>query len=159
MKLMLITSLLLMIMTIQAAAFDGQRQGFVIGGGLGGGTIAFKDEVTRLGQAFSFNVGYAPINLFQLQIIEDYIWNEEDFEGILGVGASYYFMPQDPSLFMTARFGVLAGDISGGGVSFGLGYEFERHVDLLCQVISGAKGDDPDESVFIFRITVNVTAY
>jgi len=71
-----------MISFSSALAFDGQRKGFVIGGGLGLGFAGVSSDdwaqtdMENMGYSFNFGIGYA--------------WSEENMIVFLVEGVSYY---------------------------------------------------------------------
>lgn len=114
-----------------AFAFDGQRQGFILGIGAGPGLTSFTqtldlgswpgggsettDRENKFGLQTDFKIGYAPSNTFQVYYSNKVSWFGienalgEDViitSGVMGVGASYYLSPEAPSLFFGGGLGV-----------------------------------------------------
>jgi hypothetical protein len=138
-------------------AFDGQRKGFVIGFGLGGGyttftqTIEFMglsetgDRENKFGLHTDIKIGYAPSNQLLIYWMNNFTWfsTENIFDdnvtfasGVSGFGFSYSFSSEDKSAFLRGGIGGSAwmapfdSDIDswyGFGVVGGFGYEFAKH--------------------------------
>ena len=136
-----------------AGAFDGDRKGFVLGGGIGGGAASLEQEITgtlsgsgaketkgtfvtdfRIGGAFNEN--------WMLYYDNQVWWGSAEFKsgtqtfalGIGLVGLSYYFTAGAPSWYLVGSVGVSTfgpsddyGAQSGFGISGGAGYEFAPH--------------------------------
>lgn len=134
------------------AAFDGNRQGFILGLGaglhsididfkLGGSTVQSDSES---GIATSIKIGGGITNQFALYYVRNASWYSAPASngftvsdviftvGISGVGATYYFSPSAPSGYILGAIGL--GDISapfesnlstdtGGAYMLGGGYE------------------------------------
>lgn len=140
---------------VPSAAFDGQRKGFVLGGGLGGGAAHLKQTFSDGQDALEgerdaygslvtdFRIGGAFNNQWMLYYDNQIWWfntenalgNSETFIfGIGLVGLSYYFKTESPSLYAVATIGIAQfgtsdnySDSNSFGISGGLGYEFARH--------------------------------
>jgi len=163
-------------------AFDDERKGFIIGGGLG---IGYLSNTTSLGSlsetgsriVFPINlkIGYAPSNtleIFYVVKMEWWGWSGETY--LLGLGAAALTLYLDNTLetgwFVSggigfASLGELSAPTGRGGSSsnetgFGLfggaGYEFSKHwtvgVDLLYSTVSE---DESDTNSFGVLVTVN----
>jgi len=138
-------------------AWDGQRKGFVLGFGLGGGYTTFTqtaefmgmsetgDRENKFGLHSDFKIGYAPSNQFLIYWMSNVNWfsienilgdNITIANGVGGIGFSYYFSPADKSAYFRAGVGASTwmapfdSDIDtwyGLGVVGGFGYEFAKH--------------------------------
>jgi len=139
------------------SAWDGQREGFILGVGIGGGVTSFTHEVeasgiketsdreNKGGYATDFKIGYAFTNQFLLYYNNKSAWfnaNNEKGEEVTilcaagPIGISYYLSPDSPSLFLSAGGGVASWyaplesdkeEQGGAGVFFGIGYEFIKY--------------------------------
>ena len=138
---------------LDAGAFDGDRKGFILGGGIGGGTATLEQEMTG---AFSgtgpketkgtfvtdFRIGGAFNEHWMLYYDNQVWWGKAEFTsgekifalGIGLIGVSYYFTADAPSFYLVGTVGLSSfgpsddyGAQSGFGVSGGVGYEFARH--------------------------------
>jgi len=113
-------------------AFDGQRKGFILGGGVGVGGTKFKQESNVLGPyggstiaesdwenktAFvtNFKIGYAFDERWQLYWSQRGSWFEMRnvyssdvtiMNGVGGAGVTYYFRPTSPSWFLNGTLGI-----------------------------------------------------
>lgn len=138
-------------------AWDGQRKGFVLGFGLGGGYTTFTqtvevsgvsetgDRENKFGVNSDFKIGYAPSNQLLIYWMSNVNWfNLENVlgdnviiaNGVGGVGFTYYFSPADKSAYLRGGIGgstwmaPFDSDIDnwyGFGVVGGFGYEFAKH--------------------------------
>lgn len=125
--------------------FDGNRKGFVFGGGLGFSSVTTsasfrRDSETTVGAGAQLLIGYA-LNDGNMIIFESIAGGYRDRIDGIGVqifnGASWYhyFRSSGRSAFTTAGIGrylIMRGGLSNSiGVEFGLliggGYEFARH--------------------------------
>ena len=138
-----------------ASAFDGERNGFVLGLGIGyhktdiNGNFSEHPGISAnespAGFATSFRLGLGLSSQAIIYYINDINWYNEDSEGdltivgISGFGFSYYFSRTPGSLYLTTAFGAgvrnetsdsQAPVYSGVGYSFGIGYEFVKWVSL-----------------------------
>jgi hypothetical protein len=143
-----------------------QRRGFVLNLGLGAAWTSLKptgfpgpsENKRALGS--EFKIGYAPSDNLMIYYSNDaafFGFNTDPDEaelftatGMSGVGGTYFLRTGVPSLFVHASVGLAAlrtfysddteDSWSGGGVSFGGGFEFARHwtidVDFLLTSVS-----------------------
>ena len=151
-KLLGILTVLTLVLTSSSFGFDGQRKGFVLGGGLGFSPAAnwSVDVPTFLG---TLNVGETNVGV-SLNLVIGYAWDEQNmivYEGnVAGVSSDffnqtlsqgfngaawyhYYGLPGS-SAFTTAGLGFYVFDGEnftandpGVGILLGAGYEFARH--------------------------------
>lgn len=149
--------------TSGAQAFDGQRKGFVLGGGLGIAPVASWDSGFPLFEESKAGLG--------LNILIGYAWDEQNMIVYEGNGVGYksdfgdanitqmfngavwyhYFGPKGKSFFTSAGLGVYqfvfefqSGSFSasgsndvGGAILLGAGYEFSPHYQVAAYVSSG----------------------
>jgi len=146
-------------------AWDGQRKGFVLGFGLGGGYTSFtqtvefmgisetSDRENKFGLNTDFKIGYAPSNQFLIYWMSNVNWfglenilgdNVTIANGVGGIGITYYFSPADKSAFIRGGIGgstwmaPFDSDIDtwyGLGVVGGFGYEFAKHWSIEAVVM------------------------
>ncbi|KAA0230733.1 hypothetical protein EDS67_07485 [candidate division KSB1 bacterium] len=120
--------------TNSSFAWDGQRKGFIIGIGAGGGLATYKPYTTfsdfgsnpdsemnrenKFALMTDFKIGYAPSNQVALFWMSKVAWfgHTNEFadgssqsytfaSGVGGLGVAYYFQPQGPSPYLTAGLG------------------------------------------------------
>jgi len=138
-------------------AFDGERKGFIIGGGIGAGylsnTSSFNSDTdSRAVFLTNFKIGYAPSNTLEIYYISKASgWGRSDITFILAlsaIAATFYFDKEtetgwfisggiglstlDPPLEKNAEsskgFDLFGGSGSSGfGFFGGSGYEFSSH--------------------------------
>ena len=148
-------------------AFDGKRQGFVLGGGFGSGLTSFTQTVEYLGfeetserenklpVVTNFVIGGGFTNTFVLYYLNRVSWfsienvygdNVIIATGVNGVGCTYYFNPKAPSPLIKAGLGISAWSTPfesntdywwGFGFLFGAGYEFSPHWSVEGDVSMG----------------------
>jgi hypothetical protein len=122
--------LVLFLANTQAHAFDGQRKGFLLGGGLGLGFTSFSQEVAvsfwgyhesvksdrenKVGVISDFKIGYAPDNSWAIYYTSKVSWfgmenalgnNVTVANGLGAAAVSYWFKPQAPSPFIAGGIG------------------------------------------------------
>ena len=153
-KLVVMVCLLSVVFIQSSLAFDGNREGFIIGLGLGlqetelniekNGVKAGLDMDGTL--ATSFKLGYGFNNNFLLHYTNDVSWvkvpNNSDslFIGVTTISGTYYFNEKSPSAFITVGLGAGAWSnlsntspeesLLGSGWILGGGYEFKDHVNV-----------------------------
>jgi len=147
-------------------AFDGERKGFILGGGIGGGFLsntvsAGSFSLTEDQAVFvtNFKIGYAPSNALEIYYISKVSWwGESDViftVGLSAVAVTYYFNDTSETgwfasggLALSSLEAPFEDNISpdyGFGLYGGGGYEFAAHwsveVDLLYSTIKESGAD------------------
>jgi hypothetical protein len=133
-----------------AGAFDGKRQGFILGGGVGisrstvDPQVAAESEETYTGLATHFSVGYGWSESNSLVYDVNLAYHHDDrfspdasvLQGFLGPAWYHYFGKPGHSLFTVVGLGHYrylyseadsAVVYNGAGKLVGIGYEFARH--------------------------------
>ena len=167
-------------------AFDGERKGFILGGGLGVGYLSNTtswdfsydtDSRTDSKVVFQTNIkiGYAPSNILEIFYSGRISWwGQTHSLFLLGLGAVaftlYFDNISETGWFVSGGIGLSSLDelelrtTSDSGSGFGLfggaGYEFSRHwtveVDLHYSAVTGSHNDTDSFGVLV---TVNVLAF
>ncbi len=162
-------------------AFDGERKGFILGGGIGGGFLSNIASVGSFSNTESegvfltnFKIGYAPSNTLEIFYVSKVSWwGESDFLFTLGLSSvtvTFYFNEtSETGWFASGGVGLsslaapLEEDIGtdyGFGLFGGGGYEFAAHwsveVDLLYSMI---KESGVDFNSFGVLVSVNFLAF
>jgi len=177
----------MLLMAGNAAAFDKERRGFVLG--LGAGYGSAKQTVSASsggsgvdvstssgGIATDFRIGSGINDQFLLYWTSQQVFFSK-FEtlwaqGIGGLGASYFLEPAAPSFFFEAALG-LGGLIwveeyeadTGFGFMLGAGYEFSPNWCVELSYFHASVGSETenmvklDQSVSNIRVTVSWLAY
>lgn len=169
-RLTLCLVILLLIQATTAMAFNGKRQGFVLGGGLGFGPVAkatvdglADDVIDKSGLAFNFVIGYAPSENDMIVYLRDAVVFSETFvfteslskkvtfaQGFSGVAWFHYFGPMGKSAYVTGGLGLqdltstdsdFRSNDPGLGLLIGGGYEFARHVQFHGSLSFGTTSD------------------
>ena len=176
--------LLLLVIAVSISAFDGNRKGFVLGGGLGFGPVAkvsvdgASDDYDKSGLALNFVIGYAwdeqNMLVFQRDAIlysEETIYGDDIsiVQGFSGIGYYHYFGPVGKSFYINGGIGFQdwtsmdsdyeSNDV-GGGILLGGGYEFTRHVQVHGSLSFGkTKFMDVDFNHTQLMFTVSAVAF
>ncbi|MFH2050041.1 MAG: hypothetical protein ABIJ12_11400 [bacterium] len=184
-KSVVVVSILILMLSASANAFDGMRKGFVLGGGLGFGPVAKvsidvpnSTDMDNSGVALNFLIGYAWDEQNMIVFLRDGITYSEAtifggsinlVQGFSGVGYYHYFGQQGKSFFITGGLGFqdwssLDSDYDsndyGLGMLVGGGYEFARHVQVYSSLSFGKTSDyyyDYNHSQFL--ITISAVAF
>jgi hypothetical protein len=159
--------IMVLVSAVSAARADNTRKGFIFGLGLGGGYQTYDAEITgmdtersdKFALASDLRIGGGLNDQLILYYGNrmswfdfDGLWADEEYAafGVNGLGVSYFFKPQAPSLYLVGSVGIAywmwPGNISdwegdGFGFSAGIGYEFKRHL-----VVEGTLGWGQPES-------------
>ena len=162
-----------LVLASQVAAFDGQRKGFILGGGIGGSYLSYHEpydfSLNKAAFATNFKIGYAPSNTFEV-----FYANNTQFFGFESntwvVGASCiavtkYMKPEGKGFFLTGGFGWAvfasvnrdAGSESGFGAFFGVGYDIAKHWNIQGDILYTSLADS--WYTVGFRVTLNVLAF
>lgn len=159
-----------------AFAWDGQRKGFILGGGAGLGLMSYEQSVdgVKIGDtestvplATDFRIGYAPNNLLQIFYVNKVSWfGMENILGdevtvassVGGIGVVRYMEEAAPSYFFMASIGASSWDTpyeedseawTGFGFSLGWGYEFSPHFSFENSISIGEPSID--ESGYTYK--------
>jgi hypothetical protein len=158
-------------MTVGATAFDGQKKGFLLGGGLGAGMISYTQTMEYGGLSVTsdrenkgsfntdFKIGWGINEQTEIFYTSKVTWFRVDnpigddvtfADGLYGIGGAYSFRAWIPTWFVTgglalstwtAPFEENSSTWSGLGFYLGTGYEFSRHYNVEFDVIYGNPGD------------------
>lgn len=165
---LLLFAALLVLLSQPASAFDGQRSGFVLGGGLGPGVLNSKVELSSgslsaesdLERDFSlvsdFRIGAGVSDQWVLLYSSrtDWFWPVDAqytfTHGVGTLGVLYYFEPTAPSTYVTGGIGLSSLDLpfedvdalQGLGIRLGIGREFNPHWSMELGVTYGRPSDD-----------------
>ena len=167
-------------------AFDGERKGFILGGGLGVGYLSnttswdfsydtgSRTESRMVFQTY-FKIGYAPSNTLEIFYRSRISWWSEHSLFWLGLGAVaftlYFDNISETGWFVSGGIGhsnMSELDIlgtspvsrSGFGLFGGAGYEFSSHWTVEVDLQYSAVTDDRrDTDSFGVLVTVNVLAF
>ncbi len=167
----LLVAALVGIMAVGAAAFDGQKKGFLLGGGLGAGMISYTQTVEYGGLSITsdrenkgafntdFKIGWGINEKTEIFYTSKVTWfgvdnpigdNVTFADGLYGIGVAHSFRAWIPTWFVTgglamstwtAPFESNSNTWSGLGLYLGTGYEFARHYNVEFDVIYGNPGD------------------
>lgn len=189
---------ILLFLTVTVSAFDGKRKGFILGGGIGPGFTSFTQELSFWDPFFGytkiksdrenkaalmtdFKIGYAPTDFWEIYYTSKVSWfglesvsgDVTIANGLGALGATYYFKPEAPSLFVAGGIGISTWSAPfesgsdtwiGFGLFAGAGYEFARHFNVELDLLWGKPGDsefgiDVSTNALSVRVTVNALAY
>ncbi|MBN2415149.1 hypothetical protein JXO52_04870 [bacterium] len=162
MKKAIIVVLSLLLVTTSLFA-DGNRKGFVIGLGAGGGMTSFTQEVfgfesdreNKFGLATDFKIGFGLSDNLIICYTNKVNWFGMDnmfddtvtiINGLSAAGIMYYFNGFAPSLFITGGVGIASWATpfeedtdtwTGFGFFAGFGFEFSPHWSVEASVFTG----------------------
>jgi hypothetical protein len=172
----LATTFILLSVCSNLYSFDGERNGFILGGGIGAGYLSNSNSSTDSRGVFltHFKIGYAPSNTLELYYLSKVNWwGESDITFTLGlsaIAATYYIDSEtETGWSISGGFGLSAlsapfeenlESSNGFGLFLGGGYEFAAHwnveLDLFYSAISESNSD---LNSFGIQITINGLAY
>lgn len=175
------TVCLLVLANTNVFSFDGERNGFILGGGVGGGYLSnsfkyssYSTNDNRGVFLTDFKIGYAPSNILEVYYVSKVSWwGKTDINYALGLSAlavSYYTdNEKETGLFISGGLGLATlsapfdTDVessNGFGVFGGVGYEFAAHWNVELDVLySTISENEADLNSFGVRVTINVLAY
>lgn len=161
-----------MLLCMSVSAFNNEREGFVLGLGIGIANIDYDSgsfSASDTGIATSLKIGYGFTNDFSLYYLRNATFSEEEgysfAEGITGIGVSKYLNPHGASLYFLGSLGI--GDLinldeseteTGSAYLLGLGYEFHNHSSVEFTILK-TKIDDVDYNSTALQLTYNYTFY
>ena len=179
------TIVALTLFTTAVHAFDGNRKGFILGGGLGPALTSlgqgYDDPLdveelsareNELGLATDFKIGGGITEKFSLYYVNNVSWVR--FSGVTiaqgtgGLGATYYMEVSAPSLYFVGMIGMSSlwfffggvGGYPGFGMGGGVGYEFAKHWSVEGVATWGHLGLEVESiNAFSFLVTVSGIAY
>ncbi len=166
-------------------AFDGERKGFILGGGLG---VSYLSNTTSWDFSYDtgsrtesrtvfqtyFKIGYAPSNTLEIFYSSRISWWSDHSLFWLGLGAVaftlYFDNISETGWFVSGgighsnmsefSFSSTAASRSGFGLFGGVGYEFSSHWTVEVDLQYSAVTDDRrDTDSFGVLVTVNVLAF
>jgi hypothetical protein len=162
-------------------SFDGERNGFILGGGLGAGYLSnstsndyYSNTDSRGVFLTHFKIGYAPSNTLEFYYLSKVSWwGQSDITFTLGLSAlaaTYYIDEATETGWsisaglglssLSAPFEENSGSSDGFGLFVGGGYEFAKHwnveIDLFYSTISESGSD---LNSFGVQLTINGLAY
>jgi len=162
-------------------SFDGERNGFILGGGIGGGylsnSFSYESYSTNDNRGVfltNFKIGYAPSNTLEVYYISKVSWwGETDINYALGLSAiavSFYTDKEtETGLFISGGLGLstlsapFETDVessNGFGVFGGAGYEFASHWNVEADIFYSAISESGvDMNSFGVQLTINVLAF
>jgi opacity protein-like surface antigen len=162
-------------------SFDGERNGFILGGGIGAGYLSNSTSYNSNTNTDNrgvflthFKIGYAPSNTLEIYYLSKVSWwGESDITFTLGLSAiaATFYLDKSTETGWSISGGIGLSSLSapfetdlkssnGFGVFGGGGYEFANHwtveLDLLYSAISESGAD---LNSFGVQLTVNVLAF
>ena len=180
-----ITILLTMCMLVLAYSnlysFDGERNGFILGGGIGAGYLSnsftyesYSKTDSRGAFVTNFKIGYAPSNTLEVYYINKvFWWSETDITYTLSLSAIavtfYTDTETETGLSISGGLGLSSlsapfetdlESSNGFGVFGGAGYEFANHWTVELDVLYSAISESGvDLNSFGVQLTINVLAF
>jgi len=161
-----------LVLASQLAAFDGQRKGFILGGGAGGGSLSWSEPLLDFSKGFfatDFIIGYAPSNSLEIYYTNNVNWftygGESYLLGVSGVGLTKYLNREGKGFCILGGVGVSVLSLYSGyytssdtgfGALAGVGYDFAKHWRIQAGVMYTSIHESTSWS---FRGTINVIAF
>ncbi len=185
MKKVILTLFLGIFLSTGVWGFDGQRKGFILGGGLGLGMTSFQEElggfkfdrVNKLALMTDFKIGYAPNEQWEIYYSDKSSWFDVDgtiaLHGLGTASINYYLKPLAPTFYLSGGLGLATistpfenntdTDI-GVGFFAGAGYEFVRHFAVQFDFMFGMPQESSGGVDYTFtgltpRVSVIATAF
>jgi len=145
-----------LVLSSQLLASDGQRKGFILGGGIGVGYLSLKEtwgdpeSTSWQGHpAFetNFKIGYAPSNSLEIYWINSvsWFWYSQDtfLIGVTGLGLTKYLNPNGTGFFVSGGIGLSFykdfdpefPSATGLGLLGGIGYDIAKHWSIQADVL------------------------
>ena len=162
----------------QVYAFNGEREGFLIGGGAGPAyaTVYYKNRFQSRSETVSiqtsFIIGWGlsdqvTISYTGLQFWGNNGWREVGFALLPSLEARYFLSPTAPAFFGNLGFGPTLYDNDSGEWSlgaglaphFGFGYEFVRHLSAEITAAYALGVDEGHKPLFNIMLVVTLLAY
>ena len=156
-RAVILTIVLVLLLATATWAFDGKREGFILGGGLGLGVTTYKYELGSQKRdredngafATDFKIGYSPNAKLQVYYFTKSTWFKADYafyddETILssvgGLGITINMKNEAPTFYVSGGLGYsewtflfeeyAPPHMTGFGIFGGAGYEFSRHYNF-----------------------------
>jgi len=169
--------------------FDGHRKGFIVGGGVGFGSTAYKEKIvspfgsseTDWASVFAFmtefKIGYAPNSQLEIFYSDKGSWfdyfGSVALNGLGTASINYYLKPEGPTFYLGGGLGFSTftlpfennSDVElGFGFYVGSGYEFTRHFAVQLDFMYGmpkqkSGGFEYTFTGFTPRVTIIGTAF
>jgi hypothetical protein len=165
-----------LVLASQLSAFDGQRKGFILGGGIGGGSLSWNGVYSDLNKgvfATNFIIGYAPSPSLEVYYTNNVSWFSDSgndyYVGVTGVGVTKYLKPEGKGLYLLGGMGLSiltgysgydTGSDTGFGALAGIGYDVAKHWRIQGEVMYTSIHQTYGTSTsWSFRATINVIAF
>jgi len=161
-------------------SFDGERKGFILGGGIGAGYLSnstsynsFSHTDNRAVFLTNFKIGYAPSNTLEIYCLSKVAWREESNKpnilGLLAVAARVYLNNEtETGWSISGGFGYSGisepfesplESRNGFGFFLGGGYEFISHWNVELDLLYSKITERTKMNSFGLLLTVNVLAF
>ena len=182
---LIICVLILEFSSAELFAFDGQRRGFIFGGGLGGAFVpnqfSGKSTIGRTERKAAFlaelKIGYALTNSTEIYYVSKSSWWVEDerFNSntilllwFAAIGMSKYLSSSETGFFFKAGIGLSVlkalensvDSLHGWGFFAGVGYELAKHWSTEIELLySGLEESGINLDSYAVRVTLNFLQY
>ena len=177
-KAFLITiTLMILLGSMTASAFDGDRKGFMLnlGAGFGQGKISWDGgSSSGMGFGSDLKIGGGTSSQLQFYYSNRVIWYSPDnssaelVNGMSAAGFTYFYKPQAPSLFILFALGIgvlsdseASDGEAGFGATIGVGYEIVRSLTVEFTYMNAELSEDYDidASISNLMLTISWLAY
>ena len=150
--------------------FDGQRKGFILGGGIGGlySSSGYGGAHQHGVFTSNFKIGYAPSNSFEVYFTSPlYLYSDDQtpfLTSVTGVGVTKYLRPEGTGFSLCGGIGVTSRwciekysphgmdhPFDGFGAFGGIGYDIGKHWCIQADVLYAGVDSGPEWG---FRLTL-----
>lgn len=184
-KNLVLVACLVVIIALDASAFDGKRKGFTLGFGVGAGAAniekissyrEYKDSIYGICTDLTLGWGVSDKVIIHYAGRQQFFFDENGwFVGFPGLGISFFVEQQAPSVLIMVGAGGFAGvgiesvglgsahSVGGVGPYFGIGYEWSRH--FAAEFVVGGSLEaireafETDHQIYWFSLSVHYLGY
>ena len=156
-----------MALAAQALAFDGKRKGFILGGGVGGTYLSYKEdsgfEENKFSLATNIKIGHGQSESLEIYYVNSCSMVDAGLNISNCIGVTKYLNREGKGIFLFGGAGIalaigLWDSRAGVNMLGGIGYDIGRHWSIQGDVLytyleSGLT------SIVNFRVTINFLAF
>lgn len=170
----------LAVLSADLTAFDGLRKGFILGGGVGGSYLTYKEpwpvgdfrKLDKFSLETNFRIGHAPSNSLEIYWFTTVSWSALPYGSSMitvgGIGLTKYLNREGKGFFLFSGLGSSANSAGswfgetkseiGLGLIGGVGYDIAKHWSVQGDVVYASFGSGERTSLAV-RVTLNFLAF